>query len=221
MAKRKPKAEKQQKRPRAVLYCRVSTFDQNRGDYSSLEDQESRLQRAAEADGYEVFQVFKEVASSTNLERDELTKLLGKLDEIDAVYVTKLDRLSRSMHDWCRVNELLDQNDVALVSVTQKIDTSTPMGRFFRDLLMLFAQFEREMIAERTYEKMAEQAARGRWSGGRPILGYDVDGKTIVVNDEEKKIVAAIFDIAPSTCSARTEGNSSRESSRVPTFSEC
>ncbi len=194
MAKRKPKAEKQQKRPRAVLYCRVSTFDQNRGDYSSLEDQESRLQRAAEADGYEVFQVFKEVASSTNLERDELTKLLGKLDEIDAVYVTKLDRLSRSMHDWCRVNELLDQNDVALVSVTQKIDTSTPMGRFFRDLLMLFAQFEREMIAERTYEKMAEQAARGRWSGGRPILGYDVDGKTIVVNDEEKKIVAAIFD---------------------------
>lgn len=68
------------------------------------------------------------------------------------------------------------------------------MGRFFRDLLMLFAQFEREMIAERTYEKMAEQAARGRWSGGRPILGYDVDGKAIVVNDDERSIVMAIFD---------------------------
>ena len=191
---RKRKREKASPAKRAALYCRVSTFDQNRGEYSSLEDQESRLRRAAEADGYEVFQVFKEVASSTNLDRDELKNLLGKLDEIDAVYVTKLDRISRSMHDWCRVNELLDQNDVALVSVTQKIDTSTPMGRFFRDLLMLFAQFEREMIAERTYEKMAEQAARGRWSGGRPILGYDVDGKSIVVNDEEREIVAAIFD---------------------------
>ena len=190
--KRKP--EKAPKQKRAALYCRVSTFDQNRGDYSSLEDQESRLRRAAEADGYSVFQVFKEVASSANLERDELRKMLGKLDEIDAVYVTKLDRLSRSMHDWCRVNELLDQYDVALVSVTQKIDTSTPMGRFFRDLLMLFAQFEREMIAERTYEKMAEQARLGRWSGGRPILGYDVVDKTIVVNQDEQKIVEAIFD---------------------------
>lgn len=194
MAKRKPKTEKRRKRPKAVLYCRVSTFDQNRGDYSSLEDQESRLRRAAEADGYTVFQVFKEVASSANLERDELRKMMGKLDEIDAVYVTKLDRLSRSMHDWCRVNELLDQHDVALVSVTQKIDTSTPMGRFFRDLLMLFAQFEREMIAERTYEKMAEQARLGRWSGGRPILGYDVVDKAIVVNRDEVAIVEAIFD---------------------------
>ena len=186
--------EKSSPKKLAAIYCRVSTFDQNRGDYSSLEDQESRLRRAAEADGYEVFQVFKEVASSTNLDRDELRKLLGKLDDIDAVYVTKLDRLSRSMLDWCQVNELLDEHEVALVSVTQKIDTSTPMGRFFRDLLMLFAQFEREMIAERVYEKMSEQAARGRWSGGRPILGYDVEGKLIVVNQAETGIVEAIFD---------------------------
>lgn len=191
---KKRKRELATKKKRAALYCRVSTFDQNRGEYSSLEDQESRLRRAAEEDGYTVFQVFKEVASSANLERDELHKMLGKLNEIDAVYVTKLDRLSRSMHDWCRVNELLDQHDVALVSVTQKIDTSTPMGRFFRDLLMLFAQFEREMIAERTYEKMAEQARLGRWSGGRPILGYEVVDKTIAVNREEVKIVNAIFD---------------------------
>lgn len=190
MATKKSKTEKQ---PRAVLYCRVSTFDQNRGDYRSLEDQESRLRRSAEADGYTVFQVFKEVASSANLERDDLRKMMGKLEEIDAVYVTKLDRLSRSMHDWCRVNELLDQHNVALISVTQKIDTSTPMGRFFRDLLMIFAQFEREMIAERTYEKMAEQARLGRWSGGRPILGYDVVDKTITINREEQKIVDAIF----------------------------
>ena len=129
------------KRRHAAIYCRVSTFDQNRGDYSSLEDQELRLRRAAEGDGYEVHYVFKEVASSASLDRDQLRNLLAKLDEIDAVYVTKLDRLSRSMHDWCRLNELLDQHGVALVSTTQKIDTGTPMGRFFRDLLMLFAQF--------------------------------------------------------------------------------
>jgi len=193
MAKRKAKRRDNGRRRRAALYCRVSTFDQNRADYSSLEDQETRLRRAAEADGYKVYQVFKEVAGSTDLERDELKRLLGKLDEVDAVYVTKLDRLSRSMHDWCRVNELLDHHDVALVSVTQKIDTSTPMGRFFRDLLMLFAQFEREMIAERTYEKMAEQARKGRWGGGPPILGYDVVEKKLVVNKKEAKLVGAIY----------------------------
>ncbi|MCA9123913.1 MAG: recombinase family protein [Planctomycetaceae bacterium] len=194
MVKRKQSQQPVAERKRAAIYCRVSTFDQNRGDYSSLEDQEARLRRAAEADGYEVFQVFREVASSADLERDELRKMLGKIDQIDVVFVTKLDRLSRSMHDWCRLNELFDANDVALVSTTQKIDTSTPMGRFFRDLLMLFAQFEREMIAERTYEKMAEQARHGRWSGGHPILGYDAVDKKLVVNTDQTKLVRAIFD---------------------------
>ena len=192
MGKKKKKPAKKAKR--AAIYCRVSTFDQNRSDYSSLEDQEQRLRRAVEDDGHEVFQVYKEVANSANLERDELKKMLNKLDDIDVVYVTKLDRLSRSMSDWCRLNELLEEKECALVSVTQKIDTTTTMGRFFRDLLMLFAQFEREMIAERTYEKMAEQAKQGRWSGGRPILGYDVVNKKLIVNKKEKKLVRMIFD---------------------------
>lgn len=195
MAK-KSKKTKQTDNPkkRAVVYCRVSTFDQNRGDYSSLEDQETRLRRTAEDDGYDVIQVFREVASSASLERDELRRMLGKLDEFDVVYVTKLDRLSRSMSDWCKLNELFDAHEVALVSTTQKIDTTTPMGRFFRDLLMLFAQFEREMIAERTYEKMAEQARKGKWSGGHPIHGYDAVEKKLVINKKEAKVVCAIFD---------------------------
>jgi site-specific DNA recombinase len=182
------------KRRHAAVYCRVSTFDQNRGDYSSLEDQELRLRRAAEADGYQVHYVLKEVATSASLDRDQLRRLLARLDDIDAVYVTKLDRLSRSMHDWCRLNELFDHHGVALVSTTQKIDTGTPMGRFFRDLLMLFAQFEREMIAERTYEKMAEQARQGKWGGGHQVLGYDVVEKKLVVNPDEAEVVRAIFD---------------------------
>ncbi len=187
------KKELPAKKKLAAIYCRVSTFDQNRGDYSSLEDQEQRLRRAATEDGYEVFQVFKEVASSANLDREQLGKMLGKLDKFDAIYVTKLDRLSRSMSDWCRVNELLEDHGCALVSVTQKIDTTTTMGRFFRDLLMLFAQFEREMIAERTYEKMAEQAKQGRWSGGHSILGYDAVEKKLIVNKEQAKLVNLLF----------------------------
>lgn len=183
----------ERKRRLAAVYCRVSTFDQNRGDYTSLEDQESRLRRAAETDGYEIYRVFKEVANSASLDRDQLRRLLGELDQVDAVYVTKLDRLSRSMHDWCRLNELFDQHGVALVSTTQKIDTTTTMGRFFRDLLMLFAQFEREMIAERTYEKMAEQARQGKWGGGHHLLGYDVVEKKLVVNRDEARVVRAIF----------------------------
>ena len=84
MAKKK-KTETKKRKKLAAIYCRVSTFDQNRGDYSSLEDQEQRLRRAAKEDGYEVFQVFKEVAGSANLDREELGKMLGKLDKIDAV----------------------------------------------------------------------------------------------------------------------------------------
>ncbi len=192
MSNKKPKVEKPAKR--AAIYCRVSTFDQNRGDYSSLEDQEQRLRRAVDDDGGEVFQVFKEVASSANLERDQIKKMLGKLGEFDVIYVTKLDRLSRNMSDWCKLNELLDESNCALVSVTQKIDTTTTIGRFFRDLLMLFAQFEREMIAERTYKKMAEQAKKGRWGGGRPILGYDAVDKKLIVNQKERKLVGILFD---------------------------
>ncbi|HEV3116211.1 MAG TPA: recombinase family protein [Gemmataceae bacterium] len=189
-----PKDQPRGHRPRrAALYCRVSTFDQNRGDYSSLEDQESRLRRAAEAEGYQIYAVYKEVASSASLERDQLKRMMADLEHFDAIFVTKLDRLSRSMHDWCILNERMDQHNVALVCTTQKIDTSTPMGRFFRDLLMLFAQFEREMIAERTYEKMAEQARRGRWGGGHQILGYNAVGKKLVVNEKEAAIVGAIF----------------------------
>ena len=180
-------------RRRAALYCRVSTFDQNRGDYSSLEDQESRLRRGAEAEGYEVFAVYKEVATSATADREGLQQMLADLDQFHAVFVTKLDRLSRSMRDWCAINELMDRHGVALVCTTQKIDTSTPMGRFFRDLLMLFAQFEREMIAERTYEKMAEQARRGRWGGGHQVLGYDVVVRRLVVNAAEAAQVRALF----------------------------
>src|SRR5258707_14853290 len=90
---------------RAALYCRVSTFDQNRGDYSSLEDQESRLRRAAEAEGYEVHDVYKEVAGSATMDREQLRRLLAELGQFNAIFVTKLDRLSRSMHDWCALNE--------------------------------------------------------------------------------------------------------------------
>jgi site-specific DNA recombinase len=88
----------------------------------------------------------------------------------------------------------MDDKHVGLVAVTQKIDTSTPMGRCFRDLLMLFAQFEREMIAERTYEKMVEQARQGKWGGGYAILGYDAVDKKLVVNPTEAKVVVAIFE---------------------------
>lgn len=178
---------------RAALYCRVSTFDQNRGDFSSLEDQESRLRRVAESEGCEIFAVYREVASSATLEREQLRRMLAELDQFDVIFVTKLDRLSRSMHDWCSINERMDRHGVALVCTTQKLDTGTPMGRFFRDLLMLFAQFEREMIAERTYEKMAEQARRGRWGGGHRILGYDVIDKRLTVNEPEAKVVRAIY----------------------------
>ena len=192
MARKKQK-EKSSARRMAAIYCRVSSFDQGQGDYSSLEEQEERLGRAVSDEGYKIFRVYKEIASSASMERDQLKRMLSELNRFDAVFVTKLDRLSRSMRDWVTINEQMDKNNVVLVAVTQKIDTSTVMGRFFRDLLMLFAQFEREMIAERTYEKMTAQAKKGRWGGGYSVLGYDVRDKKLVVNKTEAKLVLAIF----------------------------
>ena len=83
---------------RAALYCRVSTFDQNRGDFTSLEDQEGRLRRAAEAEGYEVFGVYKEVASSTTAERERVQQILAEMAGFDAIFVTKLDRTCPADH---------------------------------------------------------------------------------------------------------------------------
>jgi site-specific DNA recombinase len=116
---------------------------------------------------------------------------------VNAVVVYKLDRISRCLLDFTRMMETFDAHKVAFVSITQKFDTSTSMGRLMLHILLSFAQFEREMIAERTRDKMSAARRKGKWVGGTPVLGYDVhpDGGRILVNEGEATRVREVFDL--------------------------
>jgi site-specific DNA recombinase len=115
--------------------------------------------------------------------------------KIDAVLVYKLDRLSRSLLDFAKIMEAFEKRQVAFVSVTQQFNSATSMGRLVLNVLLSFAQFEREIISERTRDKIAAARRKGKWVGGHPLLGYDVDphGSKLVVNEEEARRVRAIF----------------------------
>src|SRR5216683_1788986 len=132
-----------------------------------------------------------------NLERDALQKLLTdlKAGKIECVVTYKVDRLSRSLLDFARLMEIFEQHGVSLVSVTQPLNTTSSLGRLTLNILLSFAQFEREIIADRTRDKMAAARRKGKWVGGIPVLGYDValGGGKLVVNEEEAAQVRAIF----------------------------
>src|SRR5580698_10040490 len=109
----------------------------------------------------------------------------------------KVDRLSRSLLDFARLIETFDRHRVAFVSVTQQFNTATSMGRLVLNVLLSFAQFEREIISERTRDKIAAARRKGKWTGGMPLLGYDVDPRrsTLIVNEEEATQIRAIFEL--------------------------
>src|SRR5262249_10002812 len=117
--------------------------------------------------------------------------------QVDCVVVYKVDRLSRSLLDFARMMETFDTHQVAFVSVTQQFNTATSMGRLVLNVLLSFAQFEREIISERTRDKIAAVRRKGKWAGGLPILGYDVDpvSHKLVVNEEEARRVRAIYEL--------------------------
>ena len=137
--------------------------------------------------------------TGANMDRPALTRLLEdvKAGKIDAVVVYKVDRLSRSLLDFARIMETFECRLVSFVSVTQHFNTATSMGRLVLNVLLSFAQFEREMISERTRDKMAAARRKGKWLGGTPVLGYGVDKQTrrLVVNLAEAERVRAIFQL--------------------------
>ena len=135
--------------------------------------------------------------SGGNTERPALKRLLAdvKAGKIDIILIYKMDRLSRSLLDFMKLAEMLEQHNVSFVSVTQDINTSTSAGRMMLNILMTFAQYEREVIAERIRDKVAGAKRRGKHCGGPPVLGYDVDPKNIklVINPDEAATVREAF----------------------------
>ena len=134
--------------------------------------------------------------SGGTLDRPALKQLLIDVEEglIDVIVVYKIDRLSRSLMDFARLVEVLDRNNVTFVSVTQSFNTTTSMGRLTLNILLSFAQFEREVIGERIRDKFAASRKRGMWMGGFVPLGYDAKDRKLVINEAEAAIVRMIFE---------------------------
>jgi len=189
---------------RCAVYCRVSTDEGLGQDFNSLDAQRESGEAfvvSRKPDGWTCLSDHYDDGgySGGNLERPALKRLLVDLEAglIDAVVCYKVDRLSRSLLDFTRLIEIFDRHQVMFLSVTQPINTADSSGRLMLNVLLSFAQFEREMIADRTRDKMGAARRRGRWTGGYPPLGYDIhpDGGLLVENEEEAEAVRQIFSL--------------------------
>jgi len=187
---------------RCAIYTRKSTEEGLDQDFNSLHAQ----REAAEAYivsqkhlGWTLVPTHYDDGGFTggNLDRPALKQLLEDIDarRIDCLLVYKVDRLSRSLLDFARLVDRFDQRSVSFVSVTQQFNTTSSLGRLTLNILLSFAQFEREIIGERTRDKMSAARRKGKWIGGTPVLGYDVaaGGGRLVVNDKESRRVRDIF----------------------------
>ena len=134
--------------------------------------------------------------SGGTLERPALQRLLRDIEagRVDVVVVYKIDRLSRVLMDFAKLVEVFDRHGVTFVSITQSFNTTTSMGRLTLNILLSFAQFEREVIGERIRDKFAASRKRGLWMGGCPPLGYDVRDRKLVVNEAEARLIRHIFE---------------------------
>jgi DNA invertase Pin-like site-specific DNA recombinase len=185
---------------RCAIYTRKSTDEGLDQEYNSLEAQRDSALAFIDSQRHEGWIAIDDGYddggfSGGNTNRPSLKRLLADVEEgrIDVVVVYKIDRLSRSLSDFAKIVDLFDANGVTFVSVTQQFNTTTSMGRLTLNILLSFAQFEREVTGERIRDKIAASKARGMWMGGTPPLGYDVIDRKLIVNASEAALVRDIF----------------------------
>lgn len=185
-----------------AIYVRKSTDEHMNTEFTSLDSQREYCQafiKSREGEGWRAYGEDYGDSGYTggNMDRPGLKRLIAdaKQGKFQVVVCYKYDRLSRNTRDFLHVLDIFEKQGVAFVSVTQPIDTTSSVGRLMRSILMDFAQFEREIISERTKDKMAAIVRKGRRAGGFPILGYDINWETkhLVVNEEEAKAILDIF----------------------------
>lgn len=196
------KVDQKKKILRCAIYTRVSTTDNLDKDFTSLDSQresgESYITSQKSEGWIALPEQYNDAGfTGANTDRPALQKLTTdiKTGKVDCVIVYKVDRLSRSLLDFTQLLEFFDKNKVAFVSVTQHFNTNTSMGRLTLNILLSFAQFEREIISERTRDKMGAAKKKGKWIGGIVPIGYDLDRENhrLVINPQEAKIVKEIF----------------------------
>lgn len=185
---------------RCAIYTRKSTEHSLELEFNSLDAQRDACEayiKSQASQGWKALpQHYDDPAySGGNLDRPALKKLLADIEahKIDVVVVYKIDRLTRSLADFAKLVEAFDARSISFVAVTQQFNTTTSMGRLTLNVLLSFAQFERELSSERVRDKIAASRRKGKWTGGTVPLGYDAKDKKLVVNKAEVETVRTIF----------------------------
>ena len=186
--------------PRCAVYTRVSTNSGLEQDFNSLDNQREASEAYIKSQAHEGWKLVRERYddggfSGGSMERPALQKLLDDVQarKIDVIVVYKVDRLTRSLADFAKLVELFDAHGVSFISVTQAFNTTTSMGRLILNMLLSFAQFEREITGERIRDKVAASKRKGIWMGGAVPLGYRVEDRALHVVEDEAEFVRNLF----------------------------
>jgi site-specific DNA recombinase len=190
------------RRVRCAIYTRKSTEDGLEQDFNSLDAQREACEAyiaSQKHEGWELLPTHYDDGgiSGGHLERPALQRLMQDIDDkqVDQIIVYKIDRLTRSLADFAKLVDRLDAAEASFVSVTQSFNTSTSMGRLTLNVLLSFAQFEREVTAERIRDKISASKKKGLWMGGNVPLGYNPDGRTLTINEAEAETVRKLYDL--------------------------
>jgi len=186
---------------RCAIYTRKSHEEGLDQEYNSLDAQRDACEAYIKSQAHEGWKLVRTRYddggfSGGNLERPGLQELLNDVQagKVDVIVVYKIDRLTRSLMDFSKIMDVLDDAQASFAAVTQHFNTTTFMGRLTLNVLLSFAQFEREVTGERIRDKIAASKRKGMWTGGPPMLGYDIVEKKLVVNENEAKTVITIFE---------------------------
>lgn len=186
---------------RCAIYTRKSTEEGLDKEFNSLEAQREACESYIKSQMHEGWKLIPTAYddggyTGGNMERPALQALMAdiKAGKVDVIVVYKVDRLSRSLNDFAQMVNVFDAQQVSFVSITQQFNTTTSMGRLTLNILLSFAQFEREVIGERVRDKVAASKQKGMWMGGHPPLGYDIEHRKLVVNPQEALLVNEIFE---------------------------
>ena len=189
------------RRIRCAIYTRKSTEEGLEQDFNSLDAQREACEAYIASQKHEGWELLPDRyddggISGGHLDRPSLKRLMQAVDDkrVDQIVVYKIDRLTRSLADFAKLVERLDQAEASFVSVTQSFNTATSMGRLTLNVLLSFAQFEREVTAERIRDKIAASKRKGLWMGGNVPLGYAADGRTLKIDEDEAVTIRTLFD---------------------------
>ncbi len=185
---------------RCAIYTRVSTDNGLEQEFNSLDNQREASEAYTRSQAHEGWKLIRDRYddggfSGGSMDRPALAKLLDdvRARRVDVIVVYKVDRLTRSLADFAKLVELFDEHDVSFISVTQAFNTTTSMGRLTLNMLLSFAQFEREITGERIRDKVAASKKRGIWTGGAVPFGYRVENRALHVVEEHAEFVRELY----------------------------